>query len=372
MRFLHTADWHIGKRLHGFSLAEEQAAAFASLRAIAQAEKVDAIVLAGDLYDRSLPASESVVMLNQQLQMLNLTDELPILGISGNHDSAARLGSGAPWYQNHNFFLSTTIAESLTPLEYPEVQFYLLPYFEIFQVQQLFPEAKLPDLAAAFALLAEKMQASFNPQKKHVLVSHFFAAGASTSDSETKVQVGGLQAIPVDQLEIFDYVALGHLHNPQALQHPRIRYSGSLLPFSLSETNQQKGVVLVDVTAAGVTCEFVPIEPLHPVVELTASFDDLRFNQEYLQHQEDFVGICLTDTKVIPNVMTELRKIYPRLLKIERQQASGQQLPQVQTHFIQGNPLGVFAEYFQQVTTEKMTPQQEMILQKATSQLEEK
>ena len=369
MRFLHTADWHIGKKMHGYALLEEQQAAFEQIEQIARAEKVDAIVIAGDLYDRAVPASDSVALLNQQLEQLNLVDQWPLLAISGNHDSAVRLGSSAPWYHFQNFFMQTTVAASFQPVKLAGVEFFLLPYFEIFEVQQLFPEAEINDLSQAVALVVTEMQKHLTPGVPHVLVSHFFAAGAATSDSETKVQVGGLAAIPVTQLELFDYVALGHLHNPGALHHEKIRYSGSPLAFSLSEAQQTKGVVIVDITENKMTQTFIPLTPRHRVVEVSASFAELKSAPEFLQYRDDFIGINLTDTKVIPNVMGELKKIYPRLLQIKRQTAV--EVTAVEKKVALADPLTVFADFFTQITQETLSDYQEKIVTQSYHALKE-
>ena len=369
MRFLHTADWHIGKKIHGYSLLNEQADAFEQILAIAKEQQVDAVVIAGDLYDRAIAGSDSVALLTQQLHTLNITEKFSVLAISGNHDSAIRLGSASPWYLAQHFYMQTTVAQSFVPVVIDDVAFFLLPYFEIFEVQQLFPDVEIKTLDQAFGLIVEEMAKNFVAGRRNVLVSHFFAAGSETTDSETKVQVGGLQAIAVTQLEVFDYVALGHLHNPNALHHEKIRYSGSPLAFSLSEANQKKGVVVVDVTADGVAQTFIPLKPRRAVVELTGSFADFKTNSEFLQHSDDFVGVNLTDTKVIPNVMGELKQQYPIVLQINRQSVVRLQNQTKKVNV--SDPLTVFGDFFKEVTTEELTPFQEKVITTSFHELKE-
>ncbi|MFL2029469.1 exonuclease SbcCD subunit D [Loigolactobacillus zhaoyuanensis] len=357
MRFLHTADWHIGKKLHGYDLWSEQEDAFRQILTLAQQEKVDAIVLAGDIYDRALPNERAVATVNQMLQEINLTAHLPLLAISGNHDSAIRLETGSPWFAATDFYLHTKLSQAFTPIELADTQFFLLPYFEPFAARQYFADDKLRTIAQAMPSIVAAMQKQFKPDKKHVLVAHFFAAGSQQSDSETKVTVGGLDAVPTDSLAAFDYVALGHLHNETALHTERIKYSGSPLKFSVSEAQQQKGVWLVDTEPFHAV--FLPLTPLRDVVELTASFAELIDPAYYAQVQRDsYLAINLTDTKVIPNVMQELRKIYPNILNLTRKngrEATAAPTIQVQVR----SPLVLLDDFFQETTEQKLTQQQQ-------------
>ncbi len=246
MKLLHTADWHIGRRLHGFDLTDEQQNAFDQIERIAQAEQVDGMIIAGDLYDRRLPSEASVAMVDEMLQKLNLVDQLPIYAVSGNHDSATRLATGTPWFKSTQLYLHTELSQAFNPVELADTQLFLCPYFEPFDAQQYFKDDSLQHLDQAFKRVVLEMKKKFDPAKKHLLVAHFFAAGSSTTDSETNLTVGGLAAVPTDLLTDFDYVALGHLHGKDALQTPTVRYSGSPVKFSLSEANQEKGVWIVD------------------------------------------------------------------------------------------------------------------------------
>lgn len=318
MRFLHTADWHLGKHLHGYDLLEDQHAAFEQIEAIAKQERVDAVVIAGDLYDRAVPGEKAVAELNAQLRQLNLSDHLPVLAISGNHDSAVRLATGQDWYRATDFYLTTNLAEALKPVVIKDTQFFLLPYFELQEARNLLGDQSLRLVDQALARLVTKMKEHFAPGLAHVLVAHFFAAGASHTDSETKVEVGGLNAVPVDLLTEFDYVALGHLHNPNALHEERVRYAGSPLKFSASEVGINKGVWIVDTAPFGV--KWVPLTPLHELVKLTGAFSDLATSKVAANYRrDDFFVVELTDSGVIPNVMARLREYYPRVVQLVRQ-----------------------------------------------------
>lgn len=317
MKFLHTADWHIGRRLHGFDLSDEQQNAFDQIEQIAQQEQVDGIIIAGDLYDRRLPAETSVAMVDEMLQKLNLTDHLPIYAISGNHDSATRLATGTPWFKATNLYLHTDLSQAFKPVEVGDTQLFLCPYFEPFDAQQYFNDESLQHLDQSFARVVAEMKQQFDPAKKHVLVAHFFAAGSSTTDSETNLTVGGLAAVPTDLLADFDYVALGHLHGKDALQLPTARYSGSPVKFSLSEASQKKGVWLVDTDQTPVQLTFKAITPIHDVKQITGRFADLMATaDDATVNHEDYVGVTLTDRQPIPNVMARLRDVFPRIVTL--------------------------------------------------------
>lgn len=317
MRFLHTADWHIGKKLHGYDLLRNQQVAMDEILAIAKREAVDAIVIAGDLYDRSVPGVESVALLNQQLIKMNREEGIPLLIISGNHDSSTRLGTGSPWFQQTNFHLHTTLVEALQPIEFEEVQFYLLPYFEPIEARLHFEDETIRSIRESVIRVVEAMEATFNPNKKQVLVSHFFVAGSLRTDSETLIEVGGLDSIPVDAFDAFDYVALGHLHSKNAIKTGKVRYSGSLLKYSLSEVNDEKGVFIID--SEEMEPDFHPLTPLQEIKVLESSFAELT-NPEVYQNldREAFWQFLLTDRGVIPNMMNQLREIYPNVLTVER------------------------------------------------------
>ncbi|MCD2255729.1 exonuclease SbcCD subunit D [Lactobacillus sp. CC-MHH1034] len=370
MRLLHTADWHIGRRLHGFDLTAEQEHAFKQIEAIALEAKVDGVIIAGDLYDRSLPSEQAVALLNDMIQRLNLHDQLPIYAISGNHDSAIRLATGAPWYQATNYYLATELAQAFEPIELTDIQIFLLPYFETFQAQQYFNDPAIKNVAAAMARIVTRMKTKFDADKRQILVAHFFADGSATTDSETQLKVGGLGAIPVNLLQDFDYVALGHLHGKDALHADNARYSGSPVKFSLSEAHQQKGVWLID--TADMSRTFKPLTPINDVVQLTDSFAHLTDPDYYGQLKcDDYLGITLTDTKPIVNVLARLREIYPNIISLERAQGYTTQVAMQTLDLAHKSPLDLLNDFYEHVAKEDLTEQQKQWAAAALKQANE-
>lgn len=369
MKFLHTADWHIGRKLNGFSLLEEQRDVFEKVMAIAKKEEVDAIVVAGDLYDRSVPSIEAVALFNEMMIEMNIDSKFPVLAISGNHDSATRLDTGSPWLKASNFHLHTQLAQAFEPVILKDTQFYLLPYFEPFHARQFFGDDSIRDIRRAMELVVEKMQESFDSSKRQVLVSHFFAAGSSRSESETPVEVGGLDSVPLDVMACFDYVALGHLHDKNAIKsNERIQYSGALLKYSLSEEKQEKGIRIITLDEENFENNFIPISPLRDVKQLKASFKELTSPAFYETIQRDhYLALTLTDTAVIFNALNELRQIYPHIISLDRETSDKQQVmtSQKEEALVQLKPEKLLENYFKEVTENELTSRQKEWLEDA-------
>lgn len=302
MKFLHTADWHIGRTLNGFRLYDEQQFAYEQLLALAKKEQVDGIIIAGDLYDRSIPPLEAVEALNQMIERLVYEANIPVYAISGNHDSAKRLGFGQQFYAKENFHLHTTLAQSLVPIETKDTQLYLLPFVDPSEIrifcQQVLGET-LEEVQAYRTLktgirrILTEMEKTMDPTKHQVLVTHFAVTQTeqdTTLDtlriSETASKVGGLAALPSQLFHAFDYVALGHIHTHLASPSETIVYSGSPIHFHSQEAKReaQKGVYLVTLDTNGVTKSFVPLAIKKPIITLAATFDTFC-DPDFYAHQ---------------------------------------------------------------------------------------
>ncbi|WP_321382804.1 exonuclease SbcCD subunit D [uncultured Enterococcus sp.] len=374
MRFLHTADWHIGKKLHGYSLLEDQLHVFNQIIQLAKQEKVDGIIIAGDLYDRSVPSVEAVELFNQMIIELNLEEKFPVFAISGNHDSSIRLETGGPWFKQSDFYLHTQLEQAFQPIEFGSTQLFLLPYFEPIAARLYFDNEEIRTIEQAMAFVVEEIKKQFKPGMTHILVSHFFAAGSAKSDSETKLTVGGLDTVPLDLLDAFDYVALGHLHNKDALLSDKIRYSGSPLKFSLSERKQEKGVWIVDIEEEDLDLTFHPLQPKREIRELEGTFKELTKQDFYESiNRQDFMFIQLTDRAVIPNMMYQLRKIYPNILGVERVYGrENEQKIIEELSMKQLSPIELSKQFFEEMTEETLTEQQEQWLKESLDTIQQK
>ncbi|MGL4696061.1 exonuclease SbcCD subunit D [Enterococcus larvae] len=375
MRFLHTADWHIGKKLHGYNLLEDQLHAFNQIIQLAKKEAVDGIIIAGDLYDRSVPSVDAVEVFNQMIIELNLEEKLPVFAISGNHDSSIRLETGGPWFKQSDFYLHTRLEQAFQPIEVGDTQLFLLPYFEPIAARLYFENDEIRTIEKAMEFVTAEIKKNFKSGMAHVLVSHFFAAGSAKSDSETKLTVGGLDTVPLDLLRDFDYIALGHLHNKDALISDQIRYSGSPLKFSLSERKQEKGVWIIDISEQSCQLEFHRIQPLREIKELQGTFQELT-KQEFYESidRKDFMFIQLTDRSVIPNMMYQLRKVYPNILGVERVygRENDQKGLTKDVNMKQLSPLELSRQFFEEMTEEELTSQQEQWLNESLDSVQQK
>jgi exonuclease SbcD len=336
MKFLHTADWHIGRTLNGFSLLSEQAHAFSQIEAIAKAHAVDAVVIAGDLYDRSVPPTEAVKAFNHMISSLAIGDQLPVFAISGNHDGANRLNFGHEFFKRAKFYLNTKLEDAIMPIEFDNTQVFLLPFIDpidvrVYYGQQGEDEETLKGyskIGDAVVRVIEDMKANFKPDMQHVLVTHFSVlkkddeadeeAFKAQLSSETTSTVGGLANITSDLFADFDYVALGHIHTRFASPTDTVVYSGSPVAFNTKEAKmrQDKGVYIVDVTPEGVHKTFVPLTVQKPIVVLEENYDTLidpnfyanqpRFNAWFSFQLMDY------DRKKMMgvNVRAELENIY--------------------------------------------------------------
>jgi exonuclease SbcD len=367
MRILHTADWHIGKSLAGFDLLDVQRRSFAQLRQIAHDKKVDAMIIAGDVYDRALASEPVVATVNTMLRTLNLEDQLPLLMIAGNHDSAARLATGREWYADTQLHLNTQLAEAFKPVVLGDTQFFLLPYFEPREAQAYFDDDSLTNVESAMRAVVTRMRTEFAADKHHVLVAHFFAAGSTHSESETKVNVGGLDAVPLDLLADFDYVALGHLHNRMACVDDTVQYAGALLKYDVGEAAQKKGCYILDTES--MKREFIEIPQQPDFQHITASFADIMNGTVPGLDAANYVHFTLTDTEIIPDLMNRLRSKYPLCVGVDRKMRV--QLKRAVREFNEKlDPLSLLSKFYEDALGTEIGPAEKQWAERSLSELQ--
>lgn len=319
MKFIHLSDLHFGKKIKENSLQEDHLFILKEIIEIIKDEKPDAVLISGDVYDRSLPSVEAVTLFDDFITKLSLM-KIPVLIISGNHDSAERLTFASRLLKNNRIFISRKYdgkAECVVLNdEYGEVNFYLLPFIKPAIVQQFYLDDKIESYTDAVRTAIKNMNVDFS--KRNVLLSHQFVTGSQRSDSE-ELSVGGLDNVDSEVFKDFDYVALGHLHGPQTAGSEKIRYCGSPLKFSFSEVNQKKGLLVVELDENGFkSCRAVPLVPMRDMRKITGKYDELLLKKNYENmNLEDFIHITLTDEDEIPDAFYKLRTIYKNLLTLE-------------------------------------------------------
>jgi exonuclease SbcD len=333
MRLLHTADWHLGRTLGGHGLQEDQAhiLGIEFLRVVMET-RPDAVLVAGDVFDRAVPPAEAVELLDDVLQRIVLGLRIPVVMIPGNHDEARRLGFGARLLAGAGLHIGDSPLGRAVRLAdaHGPVSILAAGYASPLALAQQADGADFADHDAGFAWLAPRLLALAEPGDRRVLVAHAFVAGGSESESERGLSVGGTGQIGAARFAGFDYVALGHLHRPQTLGQGRLRYSGSPLAYSTSEAGQAKSVTLVELAAdGGVTLEAIPLTPLRPLRVLAGSFQALRAAPP--EGQGDWLSLVLTDATPIPEAQRQLAQVFPRIVAfryaIEAATAGGLALP---------------------------------------------
>lgn len=369
VKFLHTADWHLGKKTEEYSRIDEQQDVLNQLEAIAKEEEVDGIIIAGDIYDRSIPSLDAIDLYRSILKRLNLNDGFEILAIPGNHDSKERLSEGKDWYQQTGFHLVTTLEEAFQPIQMGNVQLFLLPFVHPHTIRQYFNDDTITSIQIGMQRIVEKMESLFKEDCYHVLVTHYFVEGSLRCDSETSSEVGGLDNIHQGLFQSFDYVALGHLHSATALQSEKVRYSGSLLPYSLSEANQEKGVYIIDF-ADEMTITFRPFNLPKKMLRLTGMLDDLLVDSAYLEAENHYVGITLEDKGSLLNIAQRLRQRFPYLLSVERKYLPQTEMTDLTVADEELSMFELSKEYFHHIMDDDLSIQQQKWLQEVVEEVE--
>lgn len=362
MRFLHLADLHIGKRVNGFSMIEDQKFVFEQVYNVIENEKIDGIIMAGDIYDKPVPSAEAVKLFDEMLTRL-VSINLPIFVISGNHDSAVRIGFGSDILSAAKVYMSRVYNGNLQKIEleddYGKINVYLLPFIKPATVKNIYKEAEIKDYddALEYVLSQEKIDET----KRNVIVSHQFVTGAMRSESE-EVSVGGLDNVSVENYEAFDYVALGHIHRAQQMGRESARYAGTLLKYSFSEEKHNKSMTIVDLKEKGnIEIKEIPVKPLHDLKTIKGKFSKITSEEFYKElKKEDYYRAVLTDEDDILNAIGKLKSIYPNLMSMEYDNTrtrSYSVVDNVETGETK-SPLDYFEEFFEKQNGRKMSEKQ--------------
>lgn len=352
MKLIHLSDIHLGKRVNEFSMLEDQAHILKKILAVVDEEKPDGVLIAGDVYDKSVPSTEAVQLFDDFLVRL-AERKLPVFIISGNHDSPERLSFANRLIDAVGIHLAPVYNGVVEPItlsdEYGPVNVYMLPFIKPAHVRGFFPDTEITGYSDAVAAAIGRM--NIDKTQRNVLITHQFVTGAQRSDSE-ELSVGGTDNIGAEVFCDFDYVALGHIHGPQNMDSGRIRYCGSPLKYSFSEAAQQKSVTVAELKEKGMLeIHTVPLIPRRDMVELKGSYQQLTLREFYenTTYQEDYTHITLTDEEDIPDAVAKLRAVYHNLMKLDydntrtRHSAAISGAENVETR----SPIDLFAEFYE-------------------------
>lgn len=364
MRLMHLSDLHLGKRLENYSLLEDQRYILAQVLKIIDRECPDAILIAGDVYDRSVPSVEAVALFDRFLTDLAERKQ-KVFVISGNHDSPERLSFGGKLMEYSGIHISPVYQGNVVPYpisdRYGTVNVYLLPFVKPVHVRRFFPEQEIASYTDAIRVAVEQM--GIDKTQRNVLVAHQFVTGAVRSESE-EITVGGLDNVDASVFDGFDYVALGHIHGPQDIEPERIRYCGTPLKYSFSESGQVKSVTMVDMGEKGdVKVRLVPLEPVKELTQIRGNFDEVASSKYYAGTtlQDDYLKVVLTDEDDIPDAMGKLRMIYHNIVKMEYDNTRTRHRAEIEAEedVESKSPIMLFGELFEQQNGQPMTEEQQ-------------
>ena len=336
MRLAHISDLHLGKRVNEFSMLEDQRYIVKQIESILEEEAADAVLIAGDVYDKPVPPGEAVRLFDSFLTAL-ADRGTHVFVISGNHDSPERIAFGSRLMEKSRVYMAPVYDGHVSPIElrdaYGSVYVYMLPFVKPAVVKKCWPEEGIETYEDAVGCaVAHMKEEAFVPEARNVLVAHQLVIGASRCDSE-EVSVGGLDQVSAALFRDFDYTALGHIHGPQNAGGERIRYCGSPLKYSFSEAGHVKSVTIVDLEEKGnVRVRTRPLIPLHDMREIRGSYEEVVSRDFYRGTAvDDYLHITLTDEEDILDAMGKLRAIYPNIMRLDydnRRTREGGQLPE--------------------------------------------
>lgn len=374
MKFIHTSDWHIGRQFHNVSLLDDQRYVLDQLIGYIKQESVDALIIAGDIYDRSIPPATAVELLDDVLTTICLDLSVPIILIPGNHDSAERLRFGASQLKQAGLHILGDLSKVSEPVIISNGQetccFYGIPYNDPEHVRSQF-DVTIADYEQAHEFLIKQIEPGLDTNQANIIISHCFVDGAEESESERPLSIGGADRVLADLFNLFDYAALGHLHGPQYKASKHIRYSGSLLKYSFSEQNHNKGVMLVEFDNNRLKkMTHLPLRPLHDMRIIEGELEDILQRGRVDPNAEDYLLVRLTDTHAILDAMSKLRAVYPNVLHLEKPglMAASEQ-HEVDREKIKRSELEMFHDFFNQVTGRKLRAEEADALQQTISSL---
>ncbi|RCW43359.1 exonuclease SbcCD subunit D [Paenibacillus prosopidis] len=324
MKLFHTADWHLGKLVQGVYMTEDQRYVLQQLLQAIELERPDAVIIAGDLYDRAVPPTEAVELLDELLERIVIDLNTPVLAISGNHDSPDRINFGTKMMEGRGLYLAGQLKADFRPVvlrdAHGEVHFHLVPYADPAQVRHQFGDESIRTHDDAMRAITAKLDAVMDKAARHVFIGHAFVTATgepehNTSDSERPLSVGGAEHVSAAYFERFHYTALGHLHQAHFVRNNTVRYAGSPLKYSISEENHVKGYFVVELDEAGaVQVEKRELTPLRNMRRVAASIEELETHPV----NDDYVFVTLLNENPVLFPMEKVRAVYPNALHVER------------------------------------------------------
>ncbi len=359
MRFLHTADWHLGRIFHGMHLTGDQSYILETIEEIIKDEAIEAYIIAGDIYDRAVPPPEAVELLGQHLEIVAGELKIPVIMIAGNHDSAERLNFCSGIMRNSNLFIyGNPVAKTQEVIledKHGPVRFFPFPYGDPERFRELYEVSESITHESAYRFMMESLNSLFPKKCREVAITHAFISGGQSSDSERPLVIGSAGNVSADLFNRFNYTALGHLHSPQSI-NSTLRYSGSIMKYSIAEANHSKSVSVVEINDTGdVKITEIPLRPKKDLRIITGSFKEIMERSDS-GSREDYVVVRLTDVLGLYEPMNRLRERYPNIIHLERVNSSVAQNSVFSAGREKKDDLELFLQFYKVVTERDVAP----------------
>ncbi len=370
MKFVHLGDLHIGKRVNDFLMLNDQEYVLEQIIDIISKEKIDGVLIAGDVYDKQVPSLEAIKLFDDFLTRIANMD-VKVFIISGNHDSAERLSFAGRLIEKSGVYIAPmyegNVIKHTVKDEYGDIDIYMLPYVKPVYVKKYYPDREIDSYNDALKCAMESID--IDEKKRNIIVAHQFVTGATVCDSE-ELSIGGLENVDASIFDKFDYVALGHIHGAQKVQRDTLRYSGTPLKYSFSEINHKKSITIVEIkdkkdNEVDIGIELKELKPLHDMRKIKGEYDEITLKENYINTDtRDYMHIILTDEDDIPDAIGKLRAIYPNIMKLEYDNArtrSNNKLDIV-NRIEEKTPLDLFKELYELQNNQEVSDEQEKYL----------
>lgn len=369
MKFIHLSDLHIGKRVNEYSMLEDQEYILNQIINIIDAEKPDCVIIAGDVYDKAVPSAEAVALVDDFLVKLS-EKNLHVFVISGNHDSPERIAFGGRLMELSKIYMSPVYDGNISPVvledEYGKINIWMLPFIKPVHVRKINEDTEINSYTDAMRIAIDDI--NINKKERNVMITHQFVTGAHRTESE-EISVGGTDNVDVSVFEDFDYTALGHIHRPQNCKSEKVRYSGSPLKYSFSESKDNKSVTVAELKEKGtLLVTTVPLVPLRDMVEIKGKYEEIMLRDFYksTSYQEDYVHITLTDEDDIPDAIGKLRTVYHNLMKLDYDNIRTRNINLVDgaENIERKSPYEHFSEFYEKQNNQPMSYNQNEFIKK--------
>ncbi len=347
MKIFHLSDLHLGKNVNGFSMIEDQKYILNQIVDYIKSQKADAVIIAGDVYDKNVPSLEAVNLFDDFLFKISSFD-ISVYIISGNHDSAVRIAFGNRLMNKNNVYISPVYKGNISIFNIENVNIYLMPFIKPANVRVLL-DGENKDIIKSYNDAVKYITDNIQVDDKYVniMVAHQFISGASICESE-ELSVGGLDQIDYRVFDKFDYVALGHLHGPQHIGREYVRYCGSPLKYSFSEKNHKKSITVIDIENKNIEISTLPLAPIRDMIEIKDSFDEILYNYEKYTASENYMSILLTDKDEVLYAVDKLRNKFPNIMQLRYVNSKFEYIEQIEniTEAENKSPIDWISEFY--------------------------